>query len=345
VQNKHRRGGKFSYLWQYATFILTTTLILALRSLTRRYHLVHVHNMPDVLVVSALIPKLLGARVVLDLHDPMPELMMTIYGLRQDSGGVRLLEGVEKASIFLADRVLTVNLACKKIFGSRSCPLPKIEVIMNSPDETIFEFQGRRPGAGPHRDPAKPFVVMCHGSIVERHGHDLAIQAVGKLRQTIPGLELRIYGHRTPFLDRVMNMAAAASMNGHVRYLGGVNLESIVGAIDECDLGIIPNRRSIFTELNTPTRIFEYLARGVPVIAPRAPGIQDYFREDEIVFFDLGDADDLAAKIAYAYANPHELDRITQRGQEIYRNHQWWEERSRLLRLMDGLLAPSQARS
>jgi hypothetical protein len=41
---------------------------LASRSLTRRYDLVHVHNMPDVLVFGATVPKLLGARVILDLH-------------------------------------------------------------------------------------------------------------------------------------------------------------------------------------------------------------------------------------------------------------------------------------
>jgi glycosyltransferase involved in cell wall biosynthesis len=344
LQMKQRRGGKISYVWQYAAFTLATTLLLAVRSFRRRYDLVHVHNMPDLLVVSGLIPKLLRARVVLDLHDPMPELMMTIFGLGKDSLGVRLLERVEQVSIFLADRVLTVNRACKKIFGARSCPLPKIEVIMNSPDETIFGFKERLPWTDQTRDPAKPFVIMCHGSIVERHGHDVAIEAVRKLAQSIPNLELRIYGHRTPFLDRVMDLAAEAALNGRVRYLGGVNLEAIVEAIDQADLGIIPNRRSIFTELNTPTRIFEYLARGIAVIAPRAPGIQDYFQEDEILFFELGNADDLAAKIAYAYTNRHEVDQITRRGQAIYRNHQWREERSRFLHVMDDLVAPSSSR-
>lgn len=35
--------------------------------------------MPDLLVLAAIVPKLLGARIILDLHDPMPELMMTIF--------------------------------------------------------------------------------------------------------------------------------------------------------------------------------------------------------------------------------------------------------------------------
>src|SRR5262249_36762521 len=96
---KRRRGGMLAYLYQYAAFILISSLILTWRSLSRRYHLVHVHNMPDILVLSALVPKLLGAKVILDLHDPMPELMMTIFKFEKDSWSVRLLRGIEKWSI------------------------------------------------------------------------------------------------------------------------------------------------------------------------------------------------------------------------------------------------------
>ncbi|MGC1186640.1 MAG: glycosyltransferase, partial [Candidatus Acidiferrales bacterium] len=65
---KHDRRGKFAYAYRYAAFILTSGAIFAWRSLARRYDLVYVHNMPDILVLSALVPKALGAKVVLDLH-------------------------------------------------------------------------------------------------------------------------------------------------------------------------------------------------------------------------------------------------------------------------------------
>src|SRR6185312_5770487 len=96
-----------SYIGQYSSFLLTSLVYLAFRSLTRRYDFVHVHNMPDVLVFSALVPKILGAKVVLDLHDPMPELMQTIFQLPEDSFSVRVLKRFEKWSIGFADLVLT----------------------------------------------------------------------------------------------------------------------------------------------------------------------------------------------------------------------------------------------
>ena len=81
VRLKRHRGGKLGYVGQYAAFVLASFFYLASRSLTRRYDLVHVHNMPDVLVFAAIVPKLLGAKIILDLHDPMPELMQTIFKL------------------------------------------------------------------------------------------------------------------------------------------------------------------------------------------------------------------------------------------------------------------------
>ncbi len=141
VPLKRRRGGKLTYLLQYGWFILISGAILAVRTLKKRYHLVHIHNMPDFLVFSALVPKILGAKVILDLHDPMPELMITIFGLREDSFAVRVLKKLEKWSLGFADVVLTVNEACKKIFSTRSCPPEKINVIMNSPEEMIFQFR------------------------------------------------------------------------------------------------------------------------------------------------------------------------------------------------------------
>ncbi len=341
VPMKRRRGGKFAYLFQYSSFTLISFLLLAFRSLTRTYDLVHVHNMPDFLVFSALVPKLLGAKVVLDLHDPMPELMMTISNLRENSRAVGMLKRIEKWSTGFADLVLTVNQACRKLFASRSCLAEKIQVIMNSPDEKIFGARLVSRDGLPRRDTTKPFVIMYHGSLVERHGLDLAVRAVKAVKKSIPTIELRVYGHRTPFLDEVMDSVRESDMQDAVRYVGGKDLEEIVEAIGECDLGVIPNRRSIFTEINTPTRIFEYLTQGKPVLAPRAQGIQDYFDEQSLIFFELGDADDLARKIKHVYFHPGEIKESVIRGQQIYLNHKWSTEREDFVKIISELLKPN----
>ena len=123
---RKRRDSKRTYILQYASFLAACFGLLTFRSLKNRYDLVHVHNMPDVLVFGALIPKLLGARVILDLHDPMPELMMSIYNLTAEKRVVRWLKRLEKLSISFADLVLTPNKAFRDLFISRGCPPEKI---------------------------------------------------------------------------------------------------------------------------------------------------------------------------------------------------------------------------
>ena len=140
----HDRGGKLNYAFEYSTFILMSASILAWRSLKHRYDLIYVHNMPDILVLSALLPKALGAKVILDQHDPMPELMMTIFNREENSLGVRVIRKLEKWSIKCANLVITVNVACKRIFAARSCRPEKIGVVMNSPDGDIFRFRAAR---------------------------------------------------------------------------------------------------------------------------------------------------------------------------------------------------------
>jgi len=355
VPLRRHRAGKISYIGQYSAFLLISFVYLAVRSLTRRYDFVHVHNMPDVLVFSAAVPKLLGAKVILDLHDPMPELMQTIFKLPEDSLSVRILKRLEKWSMGFADGILTVNLACKKIYSSRSCPAEKIVVVLNSPDDAIFRFRPQRADAlngssaangsnGRNGSPiengagVKPFVILYHGSLVRRNGFDLAVDALELVRKTVPGAKLAVCGERTVFFQSVMDSAQERGLGDSLEYLGMKNVSEIVEAINSCDLGIIPNHRNIFTEINTPTRIFEYLALGKPVVAPRAQGIQDYFGDEDLIFFELGDADDLARKIEFAYSHPGTVRETVERGQEIYLAHTWSREKASLLNAVSELL-------
>lgn len=337
----HKRGGALTYLYKYSAFIIASATILALRSLLRRYDLVYVHNMPDVLVVAALLPKILGAKVVLDQHDPMPELMMTIFGMDSDSLAVRLLIGFERWSIARADRVVTVNKACKRLFSSRSCSEEKVAVVMNSPDETIFRFRAVPFALQTELSEAQKFVIMYHGSIVERNGLDLAIEALAKVRTTIPGAQLRIYGRATLFLDKALAEAHARGLTDEVVYCGPRRLEDLANEIQGCQVGLIPNHRSAFAEINTPTRIFEYLACGRPVVAPCTPGIQDYFSAESLVFFEPGNSQELAQAIENVALHYHEAIERAKRGQQIYMEHTWSQERRTLVNLVTTLLKPT----
>ena len=333
---RHFRGGVLNYAYQYFAFIVWSSLLFARRMLRRRYDLIHVHNMPDVLVASAILPSLFGAKVILDQHDPMPELMMTIFGKNEKSLSVRVIRLLEKWSLRRAHLVITVNEACRRIFSERSCPFDKVAVIMNCPDAALFPF---RPACSyPLRATDARFVIMYHGSLVERNGLDLAVDAMARLVPKVPNAELRVFGRSTPYLERVMQKVRELGLENHVCYLGSRKLELLAGEIEKCDLGVIPNQRNTFTDINTPTRIFEYLALGKPVIAPRTAGICDYFGPESLFFFESGNSTDLAKCMESAAKHPAEARDAARKGQEIYLRHTWAKEREELVNLVAGLM-------
>lgn len=334
---RHIRGGAISYAYQYSTFILMSAAIFAWRTLRRPYDLIYVHNMPDILVISGLIPKLFGAKLILDQHDPMPELMRTIFNMDEGSLGVRVIRRLERWSIARANLIITVNEACRRIFSTRSCKAEKIGVVMNSPDESMFPF--RAASSYPVRNPGEPFVMMYHGSLVERNGLELAVDALEKIRDSVPEAELRVFGKSTPYLQHVMNKVQKLGLDSRVHFMGPRSLEKLAGEIESCDVGVVPNQRNTFTDINTPTRIFEYLALGRPVIAPGTQGVQDYFGPESLVFFDAGNATDLANKMAIVASDPENAMQIAERGQKIYLAHSWQQERETLVGLVAGLLA------
>jgi glycosyltransferase involved in cell wall biosynthesis len=338
VRIAHRRDSKLAYFWRYGVFLLYAFLFLAARNLRRRYRLVHVHNMPDVLVFSTLVPKLMGARVILDLHDPMPELMMTIYGLGPSHTFVRVLRLLERWSIGFADLAITPNVAFRDLFVSRSCGPDKMHIVMNSPEEAVFRpdrepWRDSEPVAGP-----KPFRIMHHGTLVHRHGIDVAVEAVALASRRIPVITLTICGSRTPYLDSVLKLCKEKGLDDCVKFLGFKSQDEIAQFVAASDLGIVPNRRSPFTEINMPTRIFEYLAMGKPVIAPDTRGIRDYFDERNLIFFQPDNPNDLADKIFWVYEHRNEAVEIVRKGQAIYRGHLWAAERLRFVQMVAGLV-------
>jgi glycosyltransferase involved in cell wall biosynthesis len=337
------RGGKFTYVGQYSAFILASFIYLTKRSLRKRYDFIHVHNMPDALVFATALAKVRGSKVILDLHDPMPELMQTIFKLPANSWSVRVLRTIEKHSIAFSDLVLTVNIACQDLYSARSCSRDKIRVVLNSPDDFVFRFRPAEVDKSGSRAAERTYTILYHGSLVARNGLDLAVEALGTVRKSIPNVNLVVCGERTPFLNAVMEMADARQLKDNIEYLGVQNLNGIVQAINACDLGIIPNQKNIFTEINTPTRIFEYLALGKPVIAPKTRAIQDYFSDQDLIFFELGNANDLARQIEYAYFHPEELAQATQRGQRVYLDHTWTREKAEFLDAVTDLLGVTRS--
>ena len=99
---QHRGSNQVLYIAQYVIFLLITSWILTVAHLRRRLNVVHINNMPDFMVFAALPVKVMGAKVILDIHDPMPELFESKFGVGRVHPAVRVIGWIEQISIGFA---------------------------------------------------------------------------------------------------------------------------------------------------------------------------------------------------------------------------------------------------
>ena len=332
---ERRRGGKLRYLYQYAFCFLLVFFRLAWLRLKNRYDLVHVHNMPDAMIFAAIVPKLTGAKLVLDISDPMPEVFMTKFGLPRDHLFIRLVTLQERWSTSFAHWVVTPNISFRDILVERSCPGEKVGIVMNMPPEGIFAGSKNK-DSRTTGDPDS-FTVMYHGTIVKRHGLHIALEALAMVREKIGGLKLQVYGEGE-FVDPFLEAARALNLQDMVVYNGFVPIEKIVGEIGRCDVGIVPNMPGPFTEINLPTRIFEFLVLGKPVISPRTMGILDYFDDETMFFFEPGDARSLADCLLKVHGDPEDVAGKIEKGIAVCREYSWEKEERKFVARINDLL-------
>ncbi|MFZ5519254.1 MAG: glycosyltransferase family 4 protein [Candidatus Zhuqueibacterota bacterium] len=331
---QRKRHSKFRYLFEYFAFISWATIKTIRLSFTRKFNLMHIHNMPDLLVISSVWPRIFGAKVILDLHDPMPEVFMSKYNIDRSHVAIRFLELLERFSIRCSDIVLTPNIAFRKLFIARDCPPEKIFIIMNSPQNETFE-SARASVAEDFNLKDRRFKLMYHGTIVERHGLDLALESIAILREKIPMISFHVFGSGDCFVKKFLSLIKELMLEDIVVYHGFVPLKRIAQIIKFIDVGIIPNRLTPFTDINLPTRIFEYLYQKKPVIAPKTQGILDYFDDDSLFLFRPGCVDSLTETITKVYEDVTNLKRVVEQGYGVYCRHCWDIQKSNFIRLID----------
>ncbi len=138
---QHRDHNESSH-WIYASrllrFLFRSSFVLTRLHRQNRYDVVHIHNMPDFLVFAAWYPKLKGARLILDIHDIVPELFANKFKSALKSVYVSGLRFVEKLSTRFVDHVIISNHLWLEKLTARSVRPSHCSVVVNLPDPEIF---------------------------------------------------------------------------------------------------------------------------------------------------------------------------------------------------------------
>ncbi|MBK7785324.1 MAG: glycosyltransferase family 4 protein [Gemmatimonadetes bacterium] len=223
-----------------------------------RAQVCHFHD-PELLFVGLAL-KLLGRRVVYDVHEDVPkDLRAKPYLPRWARPGISVVVGALQRRIArLLDRVVVAREDLLPAFQGH----PGLVLVRNFPILEMFA-QGGRPtdGSGPPR-------LVYVGGLTPIRGVVEMIAALSLLPAGLEGVRLAIYGRFSAGLQ-----ARCEALPGwsRVDYHGEVAYARVVDGLAAADVGVVcflpvPNNVN-----SGPTKLFEYMAAGLAVIASDFP--------------------------------------------------------------------------
>ena len=328
---RYRGASKSAYFRSYIRFFAMASAKAVQLSWKRRYDVVIVCTMPDAVIVCAILPKILGSKVVLDVHDTMPELYRDKFGGRRGAAGARLLMLEERMSSWCADSVLAVHEPHSRRLQQAGVPARKIHVVMNAPDSRIFVAR-QNGNLAP-----ESFTLVCHGTVTARLGLDTLISAVALLRSEIPGLRLRVIGEGD-HLAGSRALVERLELADRVDFIKLVPVEKLPALLATADVGVVPYRPSSATHLMLPVKLLDYASIGVPVIAARLRTIEHYFGNGGVEFFEPANSQDLARAVMRLYRDPSLRERLVASARVSLNALNWESQRSEYLRAIDSLV-------
>jgi glycosyltransferase involved in cell wall biosynthesis len=332
---RHQGASLPVYLREYLAFLVRASWAATRANRRRHYAVVHVHSLPDFLVFAGLPLRVLGARLVLDLHEAMPEFFRMRFPGASRPAAHRLLLIQERLSIGLASAVITVNEALAGRLVELGVAADKITVLLNSPSLSRFD-----PAAHPRRGFRADGTVrlVYAGALTPIYELDVAVTAVARLRDRRPDLPivLDVYG-RGDSEPALRKLATDLAVDDRVHFHGRIPIEAVPAAIAAADIGLAPTRRDPFTDFSLSTKIFEYGAMGKPAVASRLPMVERTFPAGSVVTYGAGDADALADAVLGLVDDRPARDRAVRTTLERVRELSWEWEADKLARLIDRL--------
>jgi glycosyltransferase involved in cell wall biosynthesis len=312
----HRHGGAASALVaEYLRFTGLGIMEAARRSRRMPYDVVQVHNPPDFLVLAAMLPRLAGSKVILDVHDLTPDMYAMRFGDRAPvERGLRLLE---RWSARPCDAVVTVHEPYRAELAAHGIPLEKIVVVMNSLDESVLPPE---PRAAPAQG---EFRVVHHGTVTPHYGVQLLVEAAALARPAIPGLRLEIYGAGDD-IPAVRERARALGLDDVLTIVPRfLPQQEVLRAVRDASVGVACNLPTRLNRFALPTKLLEYVALGIPAIAPGLETIRSHFSPDEVLLFEPGDARALARALERVAADPAAAAARADAARRRYEAYRW----------------------
>ena len=312
-----KRGSYSSRTLEYASFFFKSVFYTTLFFFKYRIRVFHVNTFPDFAAFTPAIPKLFGAKILLDLHELTPEAMMMRENYNEDKFIIKFLKFIEKMSILISDELITIHDIAGEILSERN--KRKFTYIINGIDENEFTKLKKLPN--------QYFDIIYIGTINPNLNLGLVIDALELLRKQVSAEEFDkirflIYG-KGPELDNILEKAKQKGLEKKVIYKGVVSYKKMLEELRYASVTIYPPKRNIYTEICYPIKLTEFINLNIPVIATKYRTLNYFYPDDCIFYINPENLQEVVNKIMLVYRNPGEVKIKTNNALEAYKKVSW----------------------
>jgi glycosyltransferase involved in cell wall biosynthesis len=334
---KYRGKSNLRYLLTYFKFLLLAFLTCSKLMVSRSIDVIHIHNMPNFLIFSAIVPLSLGKKSILDIHDTVVETYSSKFDGESSKFSKKMFHRIlcmeESVCCSLADRIICVNHIQRDALIKRGIPESKMIISMNVPDPKRFTNSKDKKG----ESVKDSFRLVYFGTLTKRLGIDLAIHAIARLNRSIPGLQFFVLGEgegKQDFIRLSENLGIKEVVHFSETF---VPHDELLEILEGMDLVVIPNRKYPATELMLPVKMLEGIALDKPVIVPRLRTIEYYFSDDQVFYFEADNIDSLSDAILTAYLNGPLRSRKAENAKSFLKTYGWETHKFDLINLYKSL--------
>ncbi len=330
--------GLHGFILRNLLFFLKACAIILIKYLKYRYKVIHVHNAPDFLVFTGLIPKLLGAKIILDMHENLPEFYCAKFRKGLDTYSAKLLLFVERLSTGFADSVIAAHDLLRERIIKRDRISPRrCTALLNYPEASFFEV----PSNG---SSIKGLRIVYPGTISYHHGVDIAIKALAIVKKELPDVRFDIYARsrNMGYYNYLLTLIEGLDLRDNVRILEPVKTEELGTILANANLGIVPKRDGVFASEAFSSKIFDFMAAGVPIIASRTKIDEYYFDDSMVMFFQPENHTDLARCILELFQNPEKRETLARKGKRIIERNNWEVKSPKYLDIVHSLVGSTK---
>ena len=329
-----KRKSAVRYLFEYLSLIVLGAWKLTAIHLKNPFQAVHIHNMPDALVLAGIIPKWMGAKLILDVHDPMTELYSSTRDPGRNSVFLKVIRWQEQWSLRLAHWIITVNESMRKNIQDKGILSHRIIVVHNFSDTQYLPVKEDIACWTRHKD---CMVWLYAGTINKQYRLDIAIRALKIALHFFPSIRFRLLGGGND-LERILRLAEDLGVREYIEPLEGVNIDQLKDFMSDVDIGISCNQGGSFGDLQFSVKVIDYLSQGLPVVASRTRTLERYIPEDTIFYFEPENADDMAEQIIFLWNNPDIVKQKMENAKKLFPQFTWQHEKSKLISFYRGIL-------